>query len=173
MENRMKGDWDYIINSENFKVQYWKNLWKYRELFYFLSWRDLLVRYKQTVLGVAWSVLRPLLTMVVFTIVFGKLVKLPSDGNIPYPILVYTALLPWQLFSSSLVESSNSLIANIPVIQKLYFPKLILPSSSVIVCLVDFAISFIILLLLMVWYQFIPNWTIIFVPFSCSHFYFL
>ena len=99
MENRMKGDWDYIINSENFKVQYWKNLWKYRELFYFLSWRDLLVRYKQTVLGVAWSVLRPLLTMVVFTIVFGKLAKLPSDGNLPYPILVYTALLPWQLFS--------------------------------------------------------------------------
>ena len=152
-----------IIEAGRTERNYWKDLWRYRELFYFLSWRDILVRYKQTVIGIAWSVIRPLLTMIVFTIVFGKLAKLPS-GGVPYPILVFAAMLPWQFFANSLTESSNSLIGNASMISKIYFPRLVIPTSSVIVSLVDFAISFIILLLLMVWYQFVPDWRMIALP---------
>jgi len=128
-----------------------------------MAWRDVMVRYKQTVIGIAWSLIRPILTMIVFTIVFGKLAKLPSDG-VPYPILVYTAMLPWQFFSNSLSESSNSLIANSNLLSKIYFPRLILPSSAVIVGIVDFLISFVILIGLMIWFQFIPQWRIIMLP---------
>ena len=106
--------------------QYFKDLWRYRELFYFLSWRDILVRFKQTVIGVLWAILRPFITMVVFTVVFSNIAKLPSDGNAPYPILVYAAMLPWQFFSSALSESSNSLIANSNMISKIYFPRLMI-----------------------------------------------
>ncbi len=142
---------------------YWRDIWQYRELFAFLSWRDILVRYKQTVIGIAWSVLRPLLTMVVFTVVFGKLAKL-SSGGAPYPIMVFAAMLPWQLFANSLSESSNSLISNTNLITKVYFPRLIVPASSVIVCLVDFAISSVMLALLMLWYGFLPGWGILTIP---------
>jgi lipopolysaccharide transport system permease protein len=138
-------------------------LWRYRELFVFLSWRDILIRYKQTAIGVAWSVIRPFVTMVVFTVIFGKLAKFPS-GNAPYAILVYAAMLPWQFFSNSLSESSNSLISNVNMISKVYFPRLIVPGSAVIVSLVDFLISFVILAVLMVWYQFAPDWRIVTVP---------
>jgi lipopolysaccharide transport system permease protein len=123
------------------------------------------VRYKQTVIGIAWSVIRPVLTMIVFTIIFGRLAKFPSEGNTPYPILVFTAMLPWQLFSNSLSESSNSLIASRNIITKIYFPRLIVPSSSVIVCLVDFLISLAILGVLMIWYHFVPGWRILLLPF--------
>jgi len=157
------GKYEIIIEPGKGAKQYWRDLWQYRELFYFLAWRDILVRYKQTVIGVAWSVIRPLLTMIVFTIVFGKLAKLPSDG-VPYPILVYAAMLPWQFFANSLSESSNSLIANANMLAKVYFPRLIVPSSSVIVSLVDFFISFAILVILMVWYRFVPDWRIITIP---------
>ena len=116
---------------------YWRDLWRYRELFFFLAWRDILVRYKQTSIGIAWSVLRPLLTMIAFTLVFSKLAKLPSEG-VPYPILVFAALLPWQFFSNSLSEASNSLIVNSNLLTKVYFPRLIVPTSSIIVSLVDF-----------------------------------
>ncbi|MCL4439106.1 MAG: ABC transporter permease [Firmicutes bacterium] len=143
--------------------QYWQDLWNYRGLFYFLAWRDILVRYKQTVIGVAWSVIRPLLTMVVFTVVFGKLAKLPSGGA-PYPILVFAAMLPWQFFANSLSESSNSLINNANMLSKVYFPRLIVPTSSVIVSLVDFLISFLLLVGLMAWYRFIPNMRILTLP---------
>ncbi len=143
--------------------QYWKDLWNYRELFYFLAWRDILVRYKQTAIGIAWSVVRPLLTMIVFTIVFGKLAKLPSGGA-PYPILVYAAMLPWQFFANSLTESSNSLISNAGMLSKIYFPRLIVPTSTVIVSLVDFIISFCILVLLMIWYKFVPDWRMVTLP---------
>ena len=142
---------------------YWRDLWQYRELFYFLAWRDLLVRYKQTAIGILWSILRPCLTMVVFTIVFSKLIKLPSD-NVPYPVLVYTALLPWQFFANTLSESSTSLIDNQNLLTKVYFPRIIVPASSVIVGLVDFFISLVILGGLMAWYGFAPDWRIILLP---------
>jgi lipopolysaccharide transport system permease protein len=147
---------ELIIEAGRTEAQYWKDLYRYRELFYFLSWRDILVRYKQTVIGIAWAVLRPFLTMVVFTIVFGKLAKLPSEGA-PYPILVFSAVLPWQLFANSLSEASSSLINNANLISKIYFPRLIIPASSVITSFVDFLISATILILLMVWYQFLPD----------------
>jgi len=142
---------------------YWRDTWRYRELFAFLAWRDILVRYKQTVMGVAWSVIRPVLTMVIFTLVFNKLAKLPAEGA-PYPIMVYAALLPWQLFSSSFIASSNSLISNTSLITKVYFPRVIMPASNVIVSLVDFIISFCLLLLLMMWYDFVPGWRILTIP---------
>jgi lipopolysaccharide transport system permease protein len=155
---------ELVIEAGRTEGQNWKDIWHYRELFYFLSWRDILVRYKQTVIGIAWSLIRPLLTLIVFTIIFGKLAKLPS-GGVPYPILVFAAMLPWQFFSNSLSESSNSLIANSNLLSKIYFPRIIMPTSSVIVSLVDFFISFVILAILMVWYQFIPGWRIITLPF--------
>ena len=142
---------------------YWRDLWHYRELFYFLAWRDLLVRYKQTVIGILWSILRPFLTMVVFTIVFSKLIKLPSD-NVPYPVLVYAALLPWQFFANTLAESSTSLIDNQNLLTKVYFPRIIVPASSIIVGLVDFLISLVILAGLMAWYGFAPDCRIVLLP---------
>lgn len=152
-----------IIEAGRTERQYWKDLWRYRELFYFLAWRDILVRYKQTAIGVAWALLRPLLTMIVFTIVFGKLAKLPSGGA-PYPIMVFSAMLPWQFFATSFAEAGNSLIANANMISKVYFPRLVMPASAVIVSFVDFIISFSILLVLMLWYGFIPSPKIFLLP---------
>ena len=156
---------DIIIEPNRSAKNYWRDLWHYRELFYFLSWRDILVRYKQTVIGVAWSVIRPFLTMVVFTLIFGKLAKLPSEGAAPYAILVYAAMLPWQFFANSLSESSAALLSNSNMLTKVYFPRLIMPTSSVIVGLIDFLISFVILAILMVWYHFVPSWRIVTLPF--------
>jgi len=155
---------ELIIEAGHTEAQYWRDLYRYRELFYFLSWRDILVRYKQTVIGIAWAVIRPFLTMVVFTIVFGKLAKLPSGGA-PYPILVFSAVLPWQFFANALSESSNSLIGNANLISKIYFPRLIIPASSVITSFVDFLISGIILVGLIIWYQFVPGWRVVTLPF--------
>ncbi len=155
---------ELIIEAGRTESQYWKDLWKYRELFYFLSWRDILVRYKQTAIGMAWALIRPFLTMVVFTVVFGSLAKLPSEGNAPYPILVYAALLPWQFFSGALSECSNSLISNSNLLSKVYFPRLIVPTSAVIVSFVDFMISGMIMLGLMAWYNFAPDWRILTLP---------
>lgn len=154
---------EIVIEPGHDFEQYWKDVWRYRGLFYFLAWRDVLVRYKQTVIGIAWSVIRPLLTMLVFTVVFGKLAKLPSEG-VPYPILVYTAMLPWYFFANALSESSNSLISNANMLSKVYFPRLVIPASSVIVGLVDFLISFVILIVLMVFYRYVPDWRIITLP---------
>lgn len=155
---------ELIIEPGRIERQYWTDLWRYRELFYFLAWRDLLVRYKQTVIGVAWAFLRPLLVMLVFTVVFGRIAKLPSEGAAPYSILVFVAMLPWQFFASSLTESSNSLISNVNLVSKIYFPRLIVPASSVITSFVDFLISFVILVLLMVWYRYSPTWHLIVLP---------
>ncbi|MEQ9359086.1 ABC transporter permease [Coleofasciculus chthonoplastes] len=155
---------ELIIEAGHTEQQYWKDLWRYRELFYFLAWRDILVRYKQTIIGIAWALIRPFLTMVVFTIVFGKLAKLPSEG-VPYPILVFAAMLPWQFFSNALSGCSNSLISNANLIAKVYFPRLIVPASAVIVSFVDFMISGIILIGLMAWYDFLPSWRILTLPF--------
>lgn len=155
---------ELVLEAGKTEKQYFKDIWHYRELFYFLAWRDILVRYKQTVIGVLWAVLRPFLTMVVFTIVFGKIAKLPSDG-IPYPLLVFSAMLPWQFFSSALVESSNSLIVNSNMISKVYFPRLVMPTSAVIVSFADFLVSFFILAGVMIWYRYVPSLNIFFLPF--------
>jgi lipopolysaccharide transport system permease protein len=152
------------IEAGRTEKQYWQDLWNYRELFYTLAWRDISVRYKQTFIGFAWALIRPFLTMVVFTIVFGKLAGLPTEGNAPYPILVFSALLPWQFFSSALSECSNSLIVNANMLSKVYFPRLVIPTSAVIVSFVDFLISGIILLGLMTWFNFVPSWRIITLP---------
>jgi len=152
-----------VIEAGRAERQYWKDLWRYRELFYFLAWRDILVRYKQTAIGIAWALIRPFLTMIVFTVVFGKVAKLPSEG-VPYPILVFAALLPWQFFANSLSECSTSLITNSNLISKVYFPRLIVPTSAVVVSFVDFMISGIILLGLMAWYNFVPSWRILTLP---------
>ena len=155
---------ELVIEAGRSESQYWRDLWKYRELFYFLAWRDILVRYKQTVIGLAWALIRPFLTMVVFTIVFGNLAKLPTPIGVPYPILVFAAMLPWQFFSGAMSECSNSLIANSNLISKVYFPRLIVPTSAVIVSFVDFMISGMILLGLMAWYNFMPDWRILTLP---------
>lgn len=154
---------ELIIEAGRAEKQYWKDLWRYRELFYFLAWRDILVRYKQTAIGIAWALIRPFLTMVVFTVVFGNLAKLPSEG-VPYPILVFAAMLPWQFFANALSECSNSLISNANLLSKVYFPRLIVPTSAIVVSFVDFMISGMILLGLMAWYNFVPSWRILTLP---------
>jgi len=157
-------EFDLIIEPGRSERNYWNDIWRFRELFFFMAWRDILVRYKQTAIGLAWSIIRPVLTMLVFTIVFGRLAKLPSEG-VPYPILVFSALLPWQFFSTSFTDASNSLISNSNMLTKIYFPRLIIPVSTVIVNLLDFLISFVILLCLMLWYHFSPSINILFLPF--------
>ena len=152
-----------IIEAGRTEKHYWQDLWRYRELFFFLAWRDILVRYKQTVIGIAWALLRPFLTMLVFTLVFSKLAKLPSDG-VPYPIMVFAALLPWQFFSNAFSSAGDSLISNASMISKVYFPRLVIPVSAVIVSFLDFLISGIILVGLMLWYGFMPSWHILTLP---------
>ncbi len=154
---------ELIIEAGRAEAHYWRDLWRYRDLFYFLAWRDLLVRYKQTTIGVAWAVIRPFLTMVIFVAIFSRVAGLPSAG-IPYPLLVLGGMLPWQFFATALSESSSSLVTNANLITKIYFPRIILPASSVIVALVDFAITLVLLALVMIWYQFMPSWKIVFLP---------
>ncbi|GLI36605.1 ABC transporter permease [Geobacter hydrogenophilus] len=154
---------EIIIEAGRTEGRYWHDVWRYRELFYFLAWRDILVRYKQTAIGIAWSILRPLTTMVVFTLVFGTFAGLPSQGA-PYPVMVYAAMLPWQFFATALTDSSNSLVSNSNLLSKVYFPRLIVPSSSIIVCVVDFLISLALLFLLMCWYGVLPHWRILTLP---------
>ena len=159
-----ENDFELIIEPGMSRKAYWKDLWRYRELFYILAWRDIAVRYKQTVVGAAWSIIRPLLTMVVFSVVFGMIAKLPSVGNVPYPILVFVGLLPWQFFSNSLSEASNSLILNTNLVSKVYCPRLIIPASSIISSFADLLISMAILVILMIYYRFLPGWQIVFLP---------
>ena len=141
-----------------------KDLWQYRELLFFLTWRDIKVRYKQTALGAAWAIIQPLFTMLVFTLFFGRLAKVPSDG-IPYPLFSYTALLPWQLFAYALTESSNSVVANERLITKVYFPRLVVPLASILAGLVDFVIAFTLVVGMMVWYGVRPTWAVLTLPF--------
>lgn len=153
-----------VIEAGKTEGHYWRDLWHFRELFYVLAWRDISVRYKQTVIGVLWALIRPFLTMVVFTIVFGRLAKLPSDGTVPYPLLVFAGMLPWTFFSTALSEASMSLIGNANLISKVYFPRIIVPTAAVITSFVDFLISFLILIGMMVWYHFLPDWHILLLP---------
>lgn len=159
----MSNDNVLVIEAGRTERHYWKDMWRYRELFFFLAWRDILVRYKQTTIGFAWALIRPFLTMIVFVFVFSKLAKIPS-GDVPYPILVFAALLPWQFFANAFTEAGNSLISNSNMISKVYFPRLVVPTSSVIVSFVDFLISGAILVGLMFWYGFSPDWRIVTLP---------
>jgi lipopolysaccharide transport system permease protein len=153
-----------IIESGHAERQYWHDLWRYRELFYVLAWRDISVRYKQTVIGVLWAVIQPVMLTVIFTFVFGKLAKMPSEG-VPYPIWVFAAMMPWQFFSASLSSASQSLVSSANLISKVYFPRLIVPAGAVVTSMVDFLISFVIFLAMMAWYQYWPTWRFIAVPF--------
>ena len=154
---------EITIEAGRGERQYWRDLWRYRELFYFLAWRDILVRYKQTVIGVAWAVIRPMLTMLVLSFIFGKLAKMDS-GGVPYPILVFCGMLPWQFFATAFSESGNSLVSNAGMISKVYFPRLVVPVSSVITSFVDFLISAVLLALMMVYYGYVPGPGIFFLP---------
>src|ERR1700745_1449368 len=147
-----------VIEPGRHERNYWRDLWRYRELFRVLAWRDLAVRYKQTVIGAAWAVIRPFLTMLVFTVVFDRIAKLPTDGTSPYPLMVFAGMLPWTFFSTGWSEASNSLINNANLISKVYFPRLIVPTATVVVAFVDFLITFLILILLMAWYRYLPGW---------------
>jgi len=155
---------EIVIEPGYTQKNYWHDLWRYRELFLILAWRDVAVRYKQTVIGVTWALLRPFITMVVFTVIFGRLAGLPSEGNAPYALMVFAAMLPWSLFAASLGDASNSLIGNANLIRKVYFPRLIVPTATVVTAFVDFLISFVILVGMMVYYQFVPSWNILLLP---------
>jgi len=153
-----------IIEPGRRERHYWLDLWRYRELFRVLAWRDLSVRYKQTVIGVVWALIRPVVTMLVFTIIFGRIAQLPTDGTAPYALMVFAGILPWTFFSNGLSEASGSVLNSANLISKVYFPRLIVPTATVVVALVDFLISFAMLVLLMVWYQFMPDWRILVLP---------
>jgi lipopolysaccharide transport system permease protein len=155
---------ELIIEAGRTEKNYWRDLWRYRELFYFLAWRDILVRYKQTVIGIAWAVIQPFLTTVVFTIVFNRIAKLSAPAGVPYFLVVMAAQLPWQFFSTSLSQSSNSLIGNANLISKIYFPRLIIPAGSVITSFVDFLITLGLVAVTMVWFHFLPDWRLLFLP---------
>src|SRR5947199_425525 len=153
-----------VIEPGRQERNYWRDVWRYRELFYVLAWRDVAVRYKQTVIGAAWALIRPFLTMVVFSVIFGRIAKLPSDGNAPYPLMVFAGMLPWTFFSTGLSDASNSLIGNANLISKVYFPRLIVPTASIVVAFADFLITFSILIGMMAWYSFMPGWQILCLP---------
>jgi homopolymeric O-antigen transport system permease protein len=155
---------ELIIEPGRAERHYWRDLWQYRELFQVLAWRDVSVRYKQTVIGAGWALIRPFLTMVVFTIVFGKLAQLPSDGTAPYALMVFAGMLPWSFFATAVADASNSLIGNANLISKVHFPRLIVPIAAVMVAFVDFIVSFAILVALMIWYRFMPGWQILLLP---------
>lgn len=154
-----------ILEAGRADRQYWRDLWKYRELFFILAWRDVAIRYKQTVVGVAWAFVRPFLTMVVFTVVFGKLAKLPTEGTAPYAVLVFAGLLPWTLASSILSDAAGSVLSNSQLVSKVYFPRIIIPFATVMVALIDFCVSLVILAGVMIWYGVVPDWHILLLPF--------
>ncbi|MGA2246215.1 MAG: ABC transporter permease [Verrucomicrobiota bacterium] len=154
---------ELTIEAGKTERHYWADLWRYRELFFFLSWRDILVRYKQTVIGVLWAVIKPVLTTIVFVLVFTGLAKMSTEGMRPL-IFIYVAMLPWQFFSSALAEASNSLITNSSMISKIYFPRLVIPASAVIVCFMDFLISAVILAGFLLWYHDLPSWRFLLLP---------
>lgn len=153
-----------VLEAGRADRQYWRDLWRYRELFFILAWRDVAVRYKQTVIGLAWAFVRPFMTMVVFTVVFGKIAKLPTEGTAPYAIMVFAGLLPWTLFASVLSDASTSIVGSSNLISKVYFPRLIVPLSTILVALIDFLVSLVILACLMLWYGVVPGWQILLLP---------
>jgi lipopolysaccharide transport system permease protein len=157
-------DFDIWLEAGRTERHYWLDLWRYRELFGILAWRDVAIRYRQTVVGAAWGLIQPFLTMVIMTIIFGRVAGLPSEGSAPYAIMVFAGMLPWQFFANALGSSSQSIVGNANLISKIYFPRIIVPASSVVVACVDFLISFTIMIAMMAWYQFIPSWRILTLP---------
>lgn len=155
---------EIILEPGRAERNYWRDLWRYRELFQVLAWRDVSVRYKQTVIGVMWAVIRPVLTMLVLTIIFGRIAKLPTEGAAPYALMVFAGMLPWTFFSTALGDASNSLISSANLISKVYFPRLIVPAATIVVALIDFLISFAILIVLMIWYRYAPGWQMLLLP---------
>jgi len=153
-----------VLEPGRAEKNYWADLWRYRELFLILAWRDISVRYKQTVIGIVWAVVRPLLTMVVFTVLFHRVAKLPSDGDAPYALMVFAAMLPWFLFSTSLSDASGSLISSSSLISKVYFPRLIIPTATIVAAFAEFLISFLILVALMFHFRFSPGWNMLLLP---------
>jgi lipopolysaccharide transport system permease protein len=153
-----------IIEAGNVESNYWRDIWNYRELFYILSWRDIKVRYKQTIIGVLWSFIRPFLTMIIFTLIFNKVAGLKSSSNVPYSLIVFCGLLPWNFFSTAFVNASDSLISNSNLLTKVYFPRIIVPVSAIITSFIDFLISLLILFGLMIYYKFTPSSNIFFLP---------
>lgn len=154
---------ELVLEAGRSSRHYWADLWRYRELLGFLAWRDIKVRYKQTVLGVLWALIQPAVTLAVFTFIFGRLAAMPS-GNVPYPLLVLAGLLPWQLFAAAFSNASGSLVANTHLISKVYFPRLIVPLSSVAVALIDFAVVLVLLAAMCAWWQFVPDWRVLLLP---------
>jgi len=155
---------ELILEAGRADRQYWRDLWRYRELFFILAWRDVAVRYKQTAIGIAWAFVRPFMTMVIFTIIFGKIAKLPTEGSAPYAVLVFAGLLPWTLVSSILNDASNSVMSNGQLVTKVYFPRLIIPLATMLVGLIDFGVSLVILAGVMAWYGMVPTWHILLLP---------
>jgi len=155
---------ELILEPGRSEKNYWRDLWRYRELFYILAWRDLAVRYKQTVIGVAWAVVRPLLMTLIFTVFANKVAGLKAPGNVPHALLVMAAMLPWQFFATAMTEASNSLIGNSNLISKVYFPRLVMPASAVITSFVDFLITLGLMALFMAYYQFVPDWHLLLLP---------
>ena len=157
-------DYSLVLSAGAINREYWRDIWKFRELMYVLAWRDVAIRYKQTIIGIAWVLLQPILTMFVFTFIFSKIAKLPTEGETPYALMVYSGILPWQLFSAAFSNASGSLVANTHLISKVYFPRLIVPLSSVAVALIDFAVVLVLLAVMCLWWQFTPDWRIIVLP---------
>jgi len=155
---------EVVLEPGRAEQNYWRDLWRYRELFHVLAWRDVAVRYKQTAVGVMWAVIRPFVTMVILTVVFGRIAGLPSEGAAPYPLMVFAGMLPWTFFATALSDASTSVIGNANLISKVYFPRLIVPTATIVVALVDFLIGFAMLLAMMVWYRFVPGWQILLAP---------
>ena len=155
---------EIILEAGRADRDYWSDLWRYRELFQILAWRDLAVRYKQTVIGIAWAVIRPILTMIILTVIFGKLANLPTEANAPYALMVFAGMLPWSFFSAAISDGSNSVVANGNLISKVYFPRLIIPTATIAVAFVDFLIGLCILALLMLGYQYAPGWQMLLLP---------
>ena len=153
-----------VIEPGRSERHYWRDVWAFRELFTILAWRDVSVRYRQTVVGIAWALLRPLLTTLIFTVVFSRVAKLPSPGSAPYPVMVFAGMLPWFLFSSILTEASTSLVMNSDLIRRVYFPRIIVPAAAAVVALVDFSINFVLLAALMLWFGVVPSWHILLLP---------
>ena len=153
-----------VLEAGRADRQYWQDLWRYRELLLILAWRDVSVRYKQTAVGIAWAFVRPFLTMVVFTVVFGHIARLQSDSRVPYALVVIGGLLPWTLFAAVLGDASNSVISNSNLISKVYFPRMIVPLATVLIAVIDFCVSLAILAGLMIWYTFVPGWQILLLP---------
>ena len=158
-------EFDFWIEAGRTEKHYWRDLWRFRELFFVLAWRDIAVRYKQTVAGAAWAVVQPLLSMIIMTVIFGKVAGLPSVGTAPYAVMVFAAILPWQFFSNALSSASQSLVGNANLISKVYFPRMIVPTSSVVVSFIDFLVCGVILLVLMASYRFWPTWHMLLLPF--------